>query len=340
MRRRGDRGGGRRLRLRLTGTVTALDGGLPLRAEACGPLALGAGVQEVRALPGAFSLDLLQLRSPAPVPISAPAPGAAVLAPGSVRTSSLDGARVALRAPSWLVLGESFDTGWRASCNGRALGAPRPVDGYANGWLAPAGCRQVSFAFAPQDGVRSSYLVSGIVCLMLALFVLAGARPARRVAVIAARRAAGADPGRPGPGPVQRALPLWRAVALAAPVAVLAAAIFALRAGAVAFPLLTVLLWRGYRAERLTWLAAGLLAAAVPLIYVIAAPKDEGGYDFAYATQLIAAHWVGVAAIVLLALAAVLAARQTRRSERLPPSGGEDRHHDRPRPVEEEVVRR
>ena len=40
--------------------------------------------------------------------------------------------------PFWLVLGQSFSSGWRATAGGRSLGAPRLIDGYANGWYVPA----------------------------------------------------------------------------------------------------------------------------------------------------------------------------------------------------------
>ena len=51
-------------------------------------------------------------------------------------------------------------------------------------------------------------------------------------------------------------------------------------------------------------LAAGaLLVIAVPAIYMLDLPPNQGGYDFTYAIDLIAAHWVGVAAIVLLVVA-------------------------------------
>ena len=49
--------------------------------------------------------------------------------------------------------------------------------------------------------------------------------------------------------------------------------------------------------------AAVLLGIAVPLAYVISQPHNQGGYNFAYTTQTIGAHWIGVAAVVLLALA-------------------------------------
>ena len=40
-----------------------------------------------------------------------------------------DDVRVRVDGPAWLVLGESFNRGWRASCDDRDLGAPQVVDG-------------------------------------------------------------------------------------------------------------------------------------------------------------------------------------------------------------------
>ena len=79
--------------------------------------------------------------------------------------------------------------------------------------------------------------------------------------------------------------------------------LFALRAGAALFVLLTFVLWRGFRTRTLIVTAAALLGIAVPLAYVIAQPRNQGGYGFGYATQAIGAHWLGVGAVVLLSLA-------------------------------------
>jgi hypothetical protein len=54
----------------------------------------------------------------------------------------------------------------------------------------------------------------------------------------------------------------------------------------------------------------------VPVLYLVEAPRDQGGFNFSYSVDLIAAHWVAVGAIVLLGLAAVgdvLAGRRRRR---------------------------
>jgi hypothetical protein len=326
--------GSQRLALAAVGTVSQLDAGQPIRARPCGPGAtLAAGVQEIRALPGAFSVDLLQLSSPAPAGLPPAAGGGVVTRAGSVGTSSLTGSRVKLTGPSWLVLGESFDQGWRASCGGRSLGAPVTIDGYANGWIAPATCTSPNFQFAPQSGVNESYVISAICCAaMIALLGFGLVR--RRIAI---------RPGSTAPviGPARRPLALPRAAAAGLAISIVVGAIFARRAGAVAFPFVTVILWRGIGVRKLTWAAVALLGVVVPLVYLIVSPPNQGGYNFDYSTKLIGAHWIGVAAIIALVIAvseSISALRGARRPPpgHSPPEGGEQHPA---RPVEQEVVR-
>src|SRR4029079_1785162 len=121
--------GGRRVDLRPAGTVADLDGGRARGASACGgAVSMGEGVQYIRTLPADFSVDLLRLRSPAPVAPSALRGGGTVTDPGKIGNSSVDGVKVALNGPSWLVLGQAFSEGWKASCDGRDLGKPVPID--------------------------------------------------------------------------------------------------------------------------------------------------------------------------------------------------------------------
>jgi hypothetical protein len=283
------------------GTIAGLDSGQPLQARSCGAgVPIAAGIQTITALPGPFSIDLLRLHSAAPQPLplgpAGPASAGRVLSGGHIGSSSVDGVRVALSKASWLVLGESFDQGWRATCDGRTLGAAIPIDGYANGWLAPASCRSVAFSFAPQDGVRISYVISAIVCALLIAFLLAGWLATRRDSPALLERRTLRDGLGRQMGPL-------RAGAVALIAAVPLAAIFALRAGAVLFIVLTFALWRGLSARTLIAVALGLLGIAVPIAYLIGSPAGHGGYDFAYSTELISAHWIGVGAIVLLGLA-------------------------------------
>src|SRR6185503_1545721 len=126
--------------------------------------------------PGDFSVDLLRLRSPAPVAPSALRGGGTVTDPGKIGNSSVKGVKVALDGPAWLVLGQAFSDGWKASCDGRDLGKPVPIDGYANGWRAPADCKSVSFTYGPQRAAQVGYAISAIVCAALVAFLLFGLR--------------------------------------------------------------------------------------------------------------------------------------------------------------------
>lgn len=332
----------RRVTLEPLGTVSELDAGQPLRARACtaggqagAPVPMPAGVQEIRSLPGAFSVDFLRLRSSAPAPIGALRSGGAVVDAGRIGTNSVSGVRVSLTGPSWLVLGESFDAGWRASCDGRSLGSPQVIDGYANGWLAPASCRRVAFTFAPQAGVNTAYVASAAGCaLMIALMALGALRrPTPSSSGVARRRL-------PEPARGRRSLPAAGALALAASIPI--AYVFALRAGAVAFPLLTLALWRGFSARTLALAAAALLGVVIPLIYLIISPHNSGGYNFAYSTKLIWAHWFGVAVIVLLAMASGKLVRGARARSPSPAPDhplGERKQQHPTRRVEQEAVR-
>ncbi|HEY3728102.1 MAG TPA: alpha-(1-_3)-arabinofuranosyltransferase family protein [Solirubrobacteraceae bacterium] len=307
---------GGRVPLRVSGTVGQLDAGRPLAASSCGGRALmPAGTQYVSSLPGIFSVDLLRLRSPAPAPLPAPSAGGQVLAAGSIGTDDLTGVRVHLVKPTWLVLGESYDTGWQATCNGRSLGSPRIIDGYANGWIAPAGCRSVSFSFAPQSGVNISYVISGVVGVLLALlliFTRAPRAPAAELDPLLDLSAA------------RRRLPLRHAAPAALALGVILGFVFAWRAGALIAVGLLIIFWAGIGPRVLAATAGVLLGVVVPVVYLITNPHNEGGYNFDYSVQLIYAHWVGVAAVVLLGVSGwlTLSAVSRRGLSRPPPPVG------------------
>jgi hypothetical protein len=198
---------------------------------------------------------------------------------------------VRLAGPAWLVLGEGYNRGWRASCDGRDLGEPVPVDGFANGWPIERGCREASFVFAPGEPARWIGLGSGLACLaMLALLLV--------------RRPRAPDP-RPAPLPPDEPerLPAVRALAVGAVAAVVLGAVFALRSGAVLGPLVAFVLWRGVPARVLALSAGALLGVAVPLLYVLFPPEDRGGWNTDYAKELLGAHWVAAAALTLMLVA-------------------------------------
>ena len=284
---------GRRLPLRPRGGVAALDLGIALRARPCGAgLRIPAGERTVRTGGRLFAVEHLLLESGG-APGGEPAPGGRVVDSGDARRGAHESVRLALERPSWLVLGHSYNRGWRAWCDGRSLGEPVAIDGYANGWLAPAGCRDARFEFGPNRFVTAGYVGSGA-CLLIAvlLLLLRRPRPVRwRIAPELARHAA------------SRRLGVAQAAVLALVIAAVVGGLFGLRAGAAAFPALTLILWRGTGAGTLVLLAAALLAVVVPLDYVLWPVENNGGHNPAYAVEKVEAHWVAVAAWVLLALA-------------------------------------
>lgn len=310
---------GRTVPLRVTGTRAAFDAGTPLRATSCAaPLRLAAGTHRLTTPAGPFAVYLLRLRSPsnaAGVAAAAVAPrrgGGAVLDPGTAGRGAREGTRVAVRGPSWLILGEGYSRGWHAWCQGRDLGEPTLVDGYANGWRVGAGCRDAHFAFAPNATARVAFWISGVSAL-LALLVLAGAwwRARRRGDAGAADTA----PDLPAGGPIAR-LGWGRAAAAGLVGAVVFGFVFGILAGLLAGAGLALALRLAVRPGPLAVAAGVLLAVAAPLLTLVAGDDGgTGGNHFGYATGRMAAHWVTVAAIGLLmvALARGLAAARSSR---------------------------
>jgi arabinofuranan 3-O-arabinosyltransferase len=298
--------GGAPVRMRADATVADLDAGRPLRFRACGrPTGTPAGPQRLELPPDTFAPYLVRLRSPAPDPPARAAaePGRVVDA-GDAKRDARTGVRLEVREPAWLVLGQSYNDAWRASCDGRDLGAPRPVDAYAMGWRVPAGCERAEMRFAPDSLVRAGYLVSlPFLLAMLGLVVV--------------RRPPAPEPV-PDELPEPRAerMPAGRAVALALLAGAALGFVFAARAAPLIALGTFLILWRGVGVRRLVAAAAALLLVAVPVLTLAIGVEDRGGYNPEYAQVRIAVHWVAVAAVILLvlALARVLGAARRRRS--------------------------
>jgi hypothetical protein len=162
--------------------------------------------------PGPFAVDYLRLASPASLPPLPAGPSGHVVAAGTAGHGSYDHERVSVSRPSWLILGEGFNRGWEAFCDGRSLGTPTPIDGYANGWQVRPGCRAVRFAFAANRLAGIAYLISAIAGV-LCLLALIGSRQWR----VESRRAPARDEREPhltcsrcaGPGPRGRCRRRW-----------------------------------------------------------------------------------------------------------------------------------
>jgi hypothetical protein len=291
--------GGHVVAMRLGGRVAALDAGEPLTVTACGvPVALGAGPVNLQVAATVVRPLLIALRSPAPAPLAHAAGTTAgtVLNSGSQGNGSYTGVRVRVSTPSWLVLGESYNRGWQATCNGHTLGAPRVIDAFANGWRVSPGCTEVAITFGPQSEVDAGYVIGGLACL-LALGIVLFTRP-RAMGSLAG--------GGPDELTVREGFPRLRpAAAVAAGVACAAVFgfMFALRVGAVIGPGAALVLWRGLPARRAIQAAGLLLVIVIPAVYLIAPGHNQGGYDLGYVSQHLGAHWIAVGAFALLVFA-------------------------------------
>jgi hypothetical protein len=308
--------GGAPIRLRPVGTLADLDAGRPLRMRGCGgPVALPAGPARLSLPATAFAPHLLRLRSAAPDPpaTAAALPGR-VVDPGEPGRNDWRDIRLELREPAWLVLAQSYNDAWRARCDGRDLGAPRPVDAFAMGWRVPAGCRTAELAFGPERAVRAGYAISLPALLAIALLLLARRPPAPVLEAPPADLASAPPPSRMRPA---------RAALLAVAAGAVLGFIFAARAAPLIALGMFLLLWRGVGVRGLVAAAGALLAIAVPAVAFAVGAENRGGYNPEYPVERIAAHWVAVAAVILLmlALARELGAMRLRRprAPRRPP---------------------
>ncbi len=188
---------------RVVGSTAAALALEPLRVEQCDQvdrptLQLAAGPHELSTGPGdetGWNVDRLVLASgEAGTPMvlgsgaaatvttipSAPGPELRIDAQGR---STIRATVTATGEPFWLVLGQSLNPGWRATVDGRDLGPPTLVNGFANGWrVEPSGesAMAVTFEWTPQRTVNLALGLSLAALLVIAgILVVAGTRRRR-----------------------------------------------------------------------------------------------------------------------------------------------------------------
>jgi hypothetical protein len=132
------------------------------------------------------------------------------------------------------------------------------------------------------------------------------------------RRGVAAAADEPPAWDVSRPEPAWGLLpALAA--GVVAGALFGFLFGVIpgvaAVAAVAAVLWLGAGPRMLTLCAAALLGVVVPILYLIHPGDESGGNHFGYAMAHLGAHYVGVAAVLALALALVLTLRAGLRRE-------------------------
>jgi len=150
-----------RRRLTLTGCTARMAGGEMV-------------ISTARGRDTGFDLDQLVLRSPRQIPQVPHTLAASVVRHSDTAfTVGLAGSPVS----RWLVLGQSRNAGWHASIDGVDLGPPITIDGFANGWLIPAGGDvRVELHWTPQDLVRWMLAIS-LLTVLVAVWLVWRGRP-------------------------------------------------------------------------------------------------------------------------------------------------------------------
>lgn len=181
--------------MRLVGTVGQAESSQALQLEACGPaVRIPAGrtlLESGRGTETGIDVELVTLASAA-----GGSAGIDTLAtppdegPNPPRTVTERTGRISWQArvtdatePYWVVLGQSYGPGWTAeTSDGKSLGAPTLVNGYANGWkVDPAKYGAdvtINMSWGPQKWVWAG-LASSAVGVLLCLGLIIG-RPRRR----------------------------------------------------------------------------------------------------------------------------------------------------------------
>lgn len=264
---------GQPIDVEVTGTTADALNGEQLAIEPCGNslhgVDLSAGAHTVTTsprLPSGWSIDQVWLGSAAggaAAPIDSTVETAATPTP-TMRV--LDQNRTSMTVsvtgtgdPSWLVMGQSFSSGWTATVDGgHSLGPPQLIDAFANGWYLPAlpaGATEIiHLDWSPQTTIWAALALSGasiVGCWVIVVWpvgerFLRRRRPGSRPAAGSTGAAARVGPASVvGPAPAswssfasRRAaappLRLWSAVAAAIGWGVVAAVVSRPAIGAIA----------------------------------------------------------------------------------------------------------
>lgn len=163
--------------------------------EACGgPLTLAAGSQVLRSgvgLDTGIDIDRVVLTSGADGAAAPPDAFRSSVARPGARVRVVDSGATthdlevhSSGKPFWLVLGQSLSVGWKAEVSGSksldgSLGAPRLVNGYANGWLVDPGgpgTFTIHLKWTPQNLVWAAFAASVLAILACLAVVFATRR--------------------------------------------------------------------------------------------------------------------------------------------------------------------
>lgn len=288
--------------LRVAGTLvdaTQRDG---LLVEACdGEVRLPSGPTDLRTAAGlttGLDLDRLVLRTPGwdEAPADDSAAGAPEVTVSSARPGDVRGSVTSDGQPFWLVLDESMNAGWELRIDGATVHGPRPLDGYAAGWLVVpegAGRLDVHASWTPQRVADVANVLSGVgvvACLVLLRF------PRRRAI------AYGRSPDPPTFDRHPRTGSVAVAVVAAGLALVLVSPLAALGAAAVGAA--------GWRWAWVGRLAPVALVAASSALVVVGQVRGRYPAAFGWPARFPEAHELALVAMVLLLVTSLAAWRR------------------------------
>jgi arabinofuranan 3-O-arabinosyltransferase len=206
--------------------------------------------------------------------------------------------------PTWLVLGQSWSRGWKATAAGKDLGAPVLVDGYANGWLVDPGddgVVTVQLRWEPQKLVWAGLGASSLGVLLCLAILIGSLRGSRRRAVPATAQGVADAAVRERAWSAGPAVPWARSAVLSIGVAIVVAVVVHPLVGLAVLPVAVVAL-RARHGRTVGLLAVALLASAGGFTALREARRNLKA-DFGWADYFRPAHnlaWAALAALVLL----------------------------------------
>jgi hypothetical protein len=184
---------GEPVEVRITGDAHAAALGAPLAVEGCSAVTIPGGSHDFRATAGAITgLDLDQLvwcsagggipcDPTAPFGAARPADGepTATVTGSDHTTVDVEVTGITPGEPFWLVLGQSFDSGWEIVDSEVEEHAHQLVNGYANGYLITATeeTAALTLRFTPQNRVEIGFLLAVIAAGAALLLAITPSRP-------------------------------------------------------------------------------------------------------------------------------------------------------------------